>query len=135
MAFAKLLCITTLALAVASAEVCAQDDIKRQPIELPAVGKTASFKGKIHGYASVDYIFKATAGQKVRIDFKTANTSAYFNLLRDGSDEALHIGSTSGSRYQGMLPSAGDYRIRVYLMRSAARRNASAMYQVTLRVE
>jgi hypothetical protein len=120
---------------IASSTAWAQNEIKQQPIELPAQGKTASFKGKINGYESVDYIFKAKPRQKLQIDLKTASTSAYFNLLQDGIDEALHIGSVAGSHFGGTLPSAGDYRIRVYLMRSAARKKASANYQVDLRVD
>lgn len=126
---------TVLALALVSAAASAQDNIALQPIKLPAAGKTASFKGSIRGYESVDYTFRAQAGHKLRIDFKTPSTSAYFNLLDDGSGEALHIGSVAGSRYEGKLPSAGDYRVRVYLMRSAARKKASAHYQLALRVD
>lgn len=135
MTSARSLCTMALALAVISTTACAQEDVRRQAVELPAAGKSASFKGTIKGDESVDYTFAATPGQKLRIDFKTTSTSAYFNLLHDGSDEALHIGSIAGARYQGTLPVAGNYRVRVYLMRSAARRKASANYQVALRVD
>ena len=45
------------------------------------------------------------------------------------TEEALFVGSVSGERFEASLPSAGEYRIRVYLMRNAARRNATASYQ------
>ena len=38
----------------------------------------------------------------------------------------MFVGSTSGNRFSGVLPTDGDYAIRVYLMRNAARRNESA---------
>jgi hypothetical protein len=64
---------------------------------------------------------------------KTSKASNYFNVLPPGSnDVAIFIGSTSGNEYVGALPSDGEYTIRVYLMRNAARRNESANYTLSV---
>lgn len=64
---------------------------------------------------------------------KTSNASNYFNVLPPGSnDEAIFIGSTSGNEWTDSLPADGEYSIRVYLMRSAARRNEAADYTLTV---
>jgi hypothetical protein len=41
---------------------------------------------------------------------------------------AIFVGSTSGNRFEAELPADGEYTIRVYLMRNAARRNETANY-------
>jgi hypothetical protein len=45
---------------------------------------------------------------------------------------AFFIGSTSGNQFEGVLPESGDYKIRVYMMRSAARRNEVANYRLEM---
>jgi hypothetical protein len=42
----------------------------------------------------------------------------------------MFIGQFGGD-FKGILPTDGDYTIRVYLMRSAARRNESSIYTLT----
>jgi hypothetical protein len=63
----------------------------------------------------------------------TDNGANYFNILAPGETvEAMFIGSTSGTQYEGTLPATGDYKIRVYMMRSAARRNEVANYRLEM---
>ena len=66
---------------------------------------------------------------------QTSNGANYFNILPPGSrDIAMFVGSSSGNSFLGVLPTDGDYAIRVYLMRSAARRNEAASYKLTVGV-
>jgi hypothetical protein len=59
----------------------------------------------------------------------TDNLSSYFNILSPGENEvAMFIGSTSGNQYEGTLPKSGPYKIRVYMMRNAPRRDEVANY-------
>jgi hypothetical protein len=92
-------------------------------------------KGQIKGDRYIDYQVRAGAGQTLSVEMKTGNASSYFNILAPGSgDVAIFIGSTSGNQFSGVLPTDGDYAIRVYLMRNAARRNESASYTLTVGV-
>jgi hypothetical protein len=69
----------------------------------------------------------------MNVSMTTDNTANYFNVLPPGSEDvAIFIGSTSGDNWTGTLEAGGDYKVRVYLMRSAARRNESARYTITL---
>ena len=69
----------------------------------------------------------------MNVSMATDNSANYFNILAPGkNDEAMFIGSTSGNRFQGILPANGDYKIRVYLMRSAARRGEAADYRLEM---
>ncbi|MGV0976634.1 MAG: hypothetical protein ACOYBO_11975 [Azonexus sp.] len=92
-------------------------------------------KGQVKGDHYIDYQVRVSAGQALSVEMKTGNASSYFNILPPGSgDVAMFIGNTSGNRYLGLLPTDGDYSIRVYLMRNAARRNESANFTLTVGV-
>jgi hypothetical protein len=91
-----------------------------------------TIKGSIKGRETIDYRLKAKAGQVMTVSLNTSNLSNYFNVLPTGSETALFVGSTSGNSWAGALPTDGDYTVRVYLMRSAARRNEKAKYTLSI---
>jgi hypothetical protein len=94
---------------------------------------SATVKGSIRGDTTVDYKLGAKAGQTMHVSLKTSNASNYFNVLPPGSsDVAVFVGSSGGNEWTGSLDTRGDYTIRVYLMRSAARRNERADYTLTV---
>jgi hypothetical protein len=119
-----------------AAPVTAAADPKIREVEVRfKKGETsATLKGKLQGYETVDYKVRASAGQSMVVILKPNHASAYFNVLPPGSEEALFVGSTSGNRYEGTLPAAGTYTIRAYLMRNAARRNETASYKLEVGV-
>ena len=47
----------------------------------------------------------------------------------------MFVGSTSGNQFEGRLPASGDYKVRVYLMRSAARRDEIANYRLEMIID
>ena len=95
---------------------------------------SATIKGQVKGDADVDYLVRAAAGQSINVALKVSNRSNYFNVLPPGSaDAAMYVGQT-GEAYTGMLPADGDYKVRVYLMRSAARRNEVSDFTLTITV-
>ncbi len=82
----------------------------------------------LKGDETVDYVVSAAAGQVLSVDLSSTSPSLFFNILSQGAEEALFIGSTSGNVADILLPAAGNYVIRVYVMRNAARRDAGARY-------
>ena len=69
----------------------------------------------------------------MNVSIATRNTATYFNILAPGETEVVFFnGSVSENQYEGVLPATGDYRIRVYMMRSAARRNEQADYRLEM---
>jgi heat shock protein HslJ len=101
-----------------------------------AKGKSeASIRDRIVGRQYVDYQLQAAAGQRMRVSLKGSNGANYFNLLPpDSSDAAMAIGEFSGNRFEGLLPDDGIYTIRVFLMRSAARRNEKSDFTLSVGV-
>lgn len=110
------------------------NDIIVKFVEFPYGEASAIYQDKVKGYQSMDYVFKGEKGQIFNVKLKTQHRSNYFNVLPPHSDEAIFIGSTSGSEWTGVLPVDGEYRIRVYLMRNAARRNESANYILNIAI-
>jgi hypothetical protein len=91
-----------------------------KPIQFAKGKSSAAVSGKIKGSDDVDYTLRASTGQTMTVDFKASKGAAYFNVLPPGSTgEAIFIGSNEGNHFKGVLPSDGDYTIRVYLMGGA----------------
>lgn len=122
-----------LASSVILSSAFAKDKVKVEQVALPAAGKSTIIKGKIRGDETVDYVFEAEAKRAMQADFKPSNSSCYVNFMQEGKDEALFNGSLSGDRFKATAAETGTYRARIYLMRNAARRNASCSYTLTLR--
>lgn len=119
--------------------LCLPSGLLSQPIEEQRVKFAAGTSGttiqaQIAGSEMTDYLLGAGQGQTMTISFQPTNPSAYFNLMRGNGPEAIHIGSVAGNSFQGVLPASGDYRIRVYLMRNAARRNETADYTLNISI-
>ncbi|MCM8597019.1 hypothetical protein [Accumulibacter sp.] len=108
-------------------------EIQTKPVQFPKGTSSATIKGLLKGEQTVDYTLRARAGQTMTVTFRPSNDAAYFNVLPPGSTgEAIFIGSTSGNEWTGTLPADGEYRVRTYLMRSAARRNEAVSYTLTV---
>jgi hypothetical protein len=124
-----------LVLPVADAAASADPNRRSETVHFTKGATATVIKGQIKGDHYIDYQVRAGAGQTLSVEMKAGDASSYFNILAPGSgDVAMFIGSTSGNRFSGVLPADGDYAIRVYLMRSAARRNESASYTLTVGV-
>lgn len=122
-----------LLLCFSSLPALAADDIREARVRFEAGTSGTTVKGHLRGRDDVDYVLGAKAGQRMTVELHTDNPQNYFNILPPGSsDEAIFVGSSAGNRFDGTLPDSGDYRIRVYLMRAAARRDEQARY--TLKV-
>ena len=127
----------TLALAVlgplAASVASAQDRTERVTF---APGKTGTLlRDRVRGYRGVNYVLGASAGQKLSVEMVADNDSAYFNIRRSGSSEAIYNGSVDGNSTSVILPSGGDWVVQVYLMRNAARRDEVANYRLSVSIE
>ncbi len=127
--------LTALFLATSTAHAWATDEIRTERVQFARGTSGTVVEGAITGYQTVDYVLGAAEGQSLRVGMTTDNTATYFNVMAPGETEvAFFNGSTSENRYEGALPKSGDYTIRVYMMRSAARRNERAKYRLEISV-
>lgn len=125
--------LAALVVLAASSIATAADVIVSKPLQFTKGTSSATVKDTIKGSRTIDYKVRAKVGQTMNVVLKTSNGSNYFNVLPPGSkDVAIFIGSTEGNEWTGALPADGEYTIRVYMMRSAARRNETANYTLTV---
>lgn len=117
--------------------VCAAPEADRtvKKVQFAKGSSTAVLKGTVTGYGIVDYQLRAGAGQTLKASLQGSKGANYFNLMPpDSPDAAMYIGSSGGNRFEGLLPVEGVYTLRVFLMRSAARRKESSHYTLSVAV-
>jgi len=131
--------LAALAIVALSGAVLAADGPpapREERVTFAKGASSATIKGTLTGGADVDYLVRAGAGQTLEVKFQGTNAQNYFNVLPPGSaNVAMYASDRSGAQtWSGLLPADGDYAIRVYLMRPAARRNESSQYTLTVAV-
>lgn len=120
---------------IAPAVTLAGNNIRTERVQFKAGTSGKVIEGQIKGDQTVDYVINARKGQSANISLGSKNSAAYFNLLAPGEkDVAMFNGSVSGNQFEGKLPKTGDYKVRVYLIRSAARRNEVAKYNLDINI-
>lgn len=99
-----------------------------------ARGSTSSMvRGSVSGFKYVDYIVGARGGQTMSVKLNSASSYVSF-VVFDGRMQNVE-GATEQTDWSGELPSNGNYRVRVLLPRSAARRGTSASYSLRISIE
>lgn len=122
-------------LALMALPILAFSQIITKRINFPYGKSSTVVAGAVRGYQTIDYIVNAKAGQHLSVKMTTNKGSNYFNILEPNSnDVAIYTGDISGNNYSGTLNQSGNYKIRVYLMRSDARRNVTANFKLSVAV-
>jgi hypothetical protein len=126
----------SLVAAVLVASMAVAGDIRTERVQFHKGANSATVQGTIKGYETVDYVLGARKGQSMNVSLSTDNGANYFNIIAPGKEnEAMFVGASSGNQFEGKLPAKGDYKVRVYLMRSAARRDEMAKYRLEMIID
>ncbi len=109
------------------------DEIKKVRVQFDSGASSKTVEGSITGYETIDYQLNVRAGQSMNVSMATQHGATYFNIMEPGEEfEAIFNGSINGNQFEGSAAKSGDYTIRVYMMRSAARRNETASYRLEM---
>ncbi len=112
------------------------DLLRVETLHFPAGSQTIQVTEQLTGYEYVDYQLSGSAGQRLLVSLQASNLANYFNLLPPQStDVAMFVGAMGGNSFAGILPDEGTYTLRVYLMRSAARRQETSDYRLDVTLE
>ena len=141
--FAGALVLTGAAMAVAAATTpaapvaaVAPSSSRVETVQFAKGATTVAISGELKGDQYVDYRVRGGANQMLAVTLKASNLQNYFNILPPGSSgTAMFIGSTSGNQFKRILPTDGEFVVRVYLMRAAARRNEASNYTLNIALE
>ena len=109
------------------------DEIKKVRVQFDSGASSKTVESSITGYETVDYMLNVKEGQLMNISMATQHGATYFNIMEPGEEYvAIFNGSNSGNQFEGPAAKSGDYTIRVYMMRSAARSGESADYRLEM---
>lgn len=106
-----------------------------EAVQFPKDSSKAAISATLKGDQYVDYKVRAGAGQTLAVTLKGSNPQNYFNINPPGTETSMFIGNMSGSQFKRILPGDGEYVVRVYLMRAAARRNETSNYTLNVALE
>jgi hypothetical protein len=113
--------VTILTLVILPLSIFAQGAPER--VRFQSGHSSATLKGRIVGFDTKDYVVGAKAGQAMALHLSSSNTSTYF-VIYSINGRATDMNETT--EWSETLSESGDYLIRVFMMRSAARRKGAA---------
>lgn len=128
----KKFCFLVLSFLLLAVLPAAADDTVRN-LRFSPGSDGAVVAGRIQGYDQAVYLIDVRAGQRLIVSMSASNGQNYFNVVSP-SGTALHVGSMSGDTYTGLAKRTGRYRIEIYLMRAAARRDETSRYKLSVTI-
>jgi hypothetical protein len=106
---------------------------KPQRIRFEKGKSSATIRGRSAGFDTQDYLVGARVGQQMDIRITASTGSTYF-VLYSINDKPTDMNETD--HYSLETTESGDYLIRVFMMRSAARRKgAVSNYTLTISIK
>jgi len=112
-----------------------QEQIEVKKVAFEKGKSSTIITGEIKRDQIIDYVLNAKKDQVLDIKFTSSNNANYFNLMAPGEEYVAFYNSSVGENsYHGKLEKSGDQRIRVYLMRSAARRDESSTFTIKVSI-
>ncbi|GGE07454.1 DNA breaking-rejoining protein [Polymorphobacter glacialis] len=122
----------TVAASLAIAPASARDPVHTERVEFARGTSSRIVRGAVRGLATKVHVIGAKAGQTLAVAFRSSNSANHFNVTAPGVDEAMFDGTTGGNSFSGEMPTSGDYKISVFLLPSAARRNETGNYTISV---
>lgn len=123
----KLVTLMTCSMLICGSAAAA-DPVRHEQIELAQGAALKKLSGKIKGNETVEYRIAVPAGGTLSLKLKSSNRSTNFNVSAEGAEEAIFVGSRDGDRFTVTAPAGAVYKVSIYLMRNAARRQEKASY-------
>lgn len=93
-----------------------------------------SFEDALDGFNEISYVVALREGQSLQVSLASNNISNCFDIYAPGATKPFYVGGDSGSTHRMLARTAGDYTVKVFLLRLAARDNQSAQYTLELKL-
>jgi len=98
-----------------------------------AADSARSFEDQLSEYEVVTYVVPLRQGQTLQVLLTSSNASNCFDIYAPGIAKPVYVGSDSGSSARLVASASGDYLVKVFLLRLAARDGQTARYAIELR--
>ena len=121
-----------VALAVFMPAACPQEFDAGIRVSFDELHTQRSFEDSLGGFEEVVYIVPLRQGQALRVSLSSSNISNCFDIYAPEETKPVFVGGDSGNTYRLLARTTGEYRVKVYLLRLAARDDQSARYTLEL---
>lgn len=98
-----------------------------QRISFAPGSTSATVSGSVRGYQTRDYVLNARRNQRMMVNLQS-NSSFMQIAIINPQGNTMHV----GTNWTGVLPSNGDYRVRVGLVRAEAQRDGAGGFRLTV---
>ena len=106
-----------------------------QRVRFPRGTMGTIIHGRIRGYDVIDYLVGVRSGQQMTVSLRPDNDSTYFNVTAPGEAEAFFHGDSDGGDAQFTTDANGDYKVRVYIFRNAAREGLVSNFTLEISIQ
>jgi hypothetical protein len=124
--------INVLTACLLATPAISRDTERSVPVTLAANGQPQVLEDAINEYETVSYIVQLQKGQQLQATLASNNAANCFDIYAPGETKPFYVGADSGNSHSLAAPTTGSYRIRVFLLRFAARDGQSARYELEL---
>lgn len=126
--FLPAICVLVVTSLASLQTASAGPSVYEKSILLDGTGSYKILEASLAGEQLIEYVVTGRRRQILSVDIQPTIGTAYFNVLPEQSEQALFTGATDGNVADVRLPETGNYRVRVYQVRAAARRGATATF-------
>jgi hypothetical protein len=123
-----------LALAALAPAAFPQEAERRVAVQLVEGDAPYRFEDSISDFEAVSYVVPLRQGQSLHVMLASSNASNCFDVYAPNAAKPLYVGSDSGNVHELQAKISGDYVVKVFLLRFAARDGQSARYTLELKV-
>lgn len=117
-----------------AATVLAQDAGRRVSLALQAGQAATRLEDSIEAFEAVAYVVPLQAGQTLQVALASNNLAQVFDIHAPDVPKPVFSGGEAGNSARLRAKVAGEYVIRAYLLRFAARDGQSARYTLEVKV-
>lgn len=107
---------------------------RRVPVSIQADGKPQVFEDSISDFEVVSYVIPLQEGQTLQAVLASSNAANHFDIHAPGEAKPFYIGAESGNSHRLQVKASGNYTVRVFLLRFAAKDGQDARYALELTV-
>lgn len=112
----------------------AQDAERRVSLALQAGYEATRIEDSIESFEAVSYVVRMRAGQTLQVTLASSNLANVFDIHAPDVPKPVFTGGESGNAARLQAKVAGDFVIRAYLLRFAARDGQSARYTLEVKL-
>jgi hypothetical protein len=120
-----------LLLAALAPLAVAQDAVRSEPVALTA-GEPRVIADTLGGFETVLYKVALRSAESLGIALASSNLSNCFEVFAPGATKPFFLSELHGNRHEFRANTAGEYIVKVFLLRLAARDYQFAQYDLTL---